>query len=112
MTAVSQEPGDDGYYPSQIVSDSWGYEQTNVDFYRIVKRSGEWLTIRKMTAVETSNGPTSMTGRVVPGDDDPTETAFRRRLRYRDGKPIGFPIKSYGWASLWDGQPEYVTSYG
>lgn len=107
----------DPYQMGAIVSHSWGYEQTNIDFFRIVKRVGDWVTIQKMTAVEKSNGPTSMTGTVVPGEDTDAKP-FRRKLRYGSAtygtanKIIGFPIKSYGWASAWDGQPEHVSHYG
>ena len=51
-------------------------------------------------------------GEVIPSDElDTNEPIIRRKVHTRDGKESGIAIKSYGWASLWDGQPEHFTSY-
>jgi hypothetical protein len=53
-----------------------------------------------------------MRGEVIPSDEpDTSEPIIRRKVHVRDGKESGIAIKSYGWASLWDGQPEHFTSY-
>lgn len=68
----------DPYQPGAIVSDSWGYDQTNIDFYRIIKRKGDWLTLQPLEAVEVSSGPETMTGTVTPGPDKNAKTVRRR----------------------------------
>lgn len=58
-----------------------------------------------------------MSGQQMPGADCEDAKPFRRRLRYGNEKyhtagiAQGFPIRSYGWASIWDGQPEHVSHY-
>ncbi len=112
----------DAYQPGAIVSDSWGYEQTNIDFYRIVKRKGDWVTLQPLETVEVPDDArgrtTAMTGTVTPGSDKDTRT-LRRRLcfgteEWQKGQPIGFAISRYsggGWARIWDGEPEHVSHY-
>lgn len=105
----------DGYVAGGVLAYSWGYDQTNIDFYRIVKRSGEWVWLREMEGIETEDpprepgGPWTMTGRVVAGADQPDAKVFRRKLHKRNGKITGCALRSYGWASLWDGHPMSVS---
>jgi len=110
------------YDVGTIVESSWGYDQTNIDFYRIEKRTGNTLWLLPLTCTR-ANGDGYMTGTAVPGtpkvlgdfevgskgcrwDGQP----IRRILKYRDGKPIGFSIK-HGWADAWNGQPTHWTAY-
>ena len=48
---------------------SWGYDQTNVDFYQVVKRTPKTVTVRQVAAETLSDGPLTMTGkaRAIPG---------------------------------------------
>lgn len=120
---------DDKYQVGAIIDSQWGWEQTNVDFYRIVKRTNAtvWLEPLQSQAVENAEsylGRQSMTGYSVPSDTPKQIGAFevamascrydgkpiRRRLAYRDGKCIGLQIK-HGWASLWDGDAVNWTDY-
>lgn len=115
----------DGYQPGAIISSSWGYDQTNIDFYRIEKRSGEWVTLLPMRNLITEDG--FMSGRTIPFDQpkDPhtdhdvawrnkesaiKNSTFRKKIRFREGKPTGFTIQ-YGWARLWDAEPERCSWY-
>ena len=36
------------FTPGAILVDSWGWDQTNIDFYRITKRSGDFVTVEKL----------------------------------------------------------------
>ena len=114
----------DPYQPGAIVADSWGYDQTNIDFYRIVKRKGDWLTLQPLESVEVSDDEpakgrqATMTGTATHG---PATAArpFRRRMcfgteEWQNGQPIGFAVRNYasgGWARIWNGQPEHVSHY-
>ncbi len=100
------------YEKGAIISFSWGYEQTNIDFFRIIDRKGDWCTLQKLNAARTENSTTSMVGTIVPLDETADEKPIRRKIHRRDGQEIGFAIKRYGWASLWDGEPEHYSSYG
>lgn len=102
------------YEAGTILDYHWGYEQTNVEFFKVLKRKGDWVTVQKMTAIETHDSPTSMTGRVIPGELDASETPLRRKiLRYRDGSPVGIRFANYAaCAQPWDGSPKRVSHYG
>jgi len=91
-----------------ILYGSWGYEQTNVDFFEVVRatKRSVWVEeIGSQTATDAGNGAW-MTDRVVPN------------LEARTGKitqhiVTGDSIKSpkHGTASVWDGTPKYESSY-
>ena len=99
------------YTAGKIISDSWGYDQTNIDFYQIVKRSGSFVTLQAMSETREHNHMT-MTGTTVPQAVKPNARQFRRKVHHnREGQEIGIAINSYGWAKLWDGQPEHFSTY-
>lgn len=103
----------DPFAPGAILYSSWGYDQTNIDFYRVEKHAGDWITLQKLLAVEESDGPGSMTGRVKP--HDPPQligTPFRRKLLEPSSSGAAVKIKSYAFAYPWDGQPKRVSHYG
>lgn len=117
-------------------SSSWGYDQTNVDFYKVVglTKSGKSVRVQKWSSkVVSSTGPQDY---VVPGDGPatyhdwsevpegadfwerkehvkvkpvPVET---KRLRFGGWKGASFTVNSYSAAYLWDGKPEYQTGFG
>lgn len=89
---------------------AWGYEQTNVEFYKIVRRTAKTVTIQQVE-VETEAGDLHhLTYRATP-----TETAkegrepFRRTISRRgDREYVRMP---YGFAEKWNGQPVEGSSY-
>jgi hypothetical protein len=109
----------DGYDVGDIVDESWGYDQTNIDFYRIVKRTAKtiWLE-RRYTIVVEAGGPSG--DKVIPGaamdpEDDwrprGADGLIRRKLHFgRDGKPSGTSVLGHGWAKTWSGKPKYQTN--
>jgi hypothetical protein len=126
---------EDGFQPGAILYSSWGWEQTNIDWYRIVKRSGEWLTLMPIRSATREEGfmaghccPQSIVdahGQHLPVDRDPaidndvawknreaglSSPTFRRKLQLLDGKPSSTTIK-YGFAYLWHGQPVACSWY-
>jgi hypothetical protein len=117
----------DGYQPGAIIYCSWGYDQTNINFYRIEKRSGAFVTLiplRQRDRTETG----FMSGTTMPSDTpkdyakdhDPAwsnkdpqnpKPSFRRKLSIREGHINGLNVFGCGWASLWEGKPMNWTSY-
>ncbi len=111
--AYRRNPAEQIYVPGVIITFSWGYEQTNIDFFKIIERKGDFVTLVPMTSVQV---PRPMdpwaTGHVIPGVVKDGEKPFRRKVhKGRDGREIGIAIRSYGWASKWDGEPENYTAY-
>ena len=99
------------YTAGEIIYNSWGYDQTNIDFYKIIKRKGDFATLQPLEAIEESDGGLTMTGTTIPGNPIPNGKTIRRKVHTRDGQESGIAIQSYGWASLWDGQPKHYSSY-
>jgi len=92
-----------------VLISSWGYDQTNVDFYIVEKgaKVGEFATIRMLQTVTTTEGDT-MTGYSVPGE--PVAKTMRRKVKqYTDLPLVG--INSYAIAKPWDGKPARTSWY-
>ena len=93
-----------------ILVASWGYEQTNIDFYQVVSASGSMATIRKIT------------GRFVGERGRGTDTVFPdpgsfvgapKRARVQKSSHYGYSVKvNDHHAYPWTGRPEHQTSSG
>lgn len=85
---------------------SWGYDQTNIDFYRVEKLIGATMAlVVKVKPIDAGNGKEPwMTGKCIPSDEAVGEP-FRVKLR-----ADGFKVDRNG-AWSWDGTPKNWTSY-
>lgn len=89
-----------------ILKCSWGYDQTNVDFYQVTGlRGARTVELRKIGAV--SHEDLSMQGTCTPRADAFIGQPFTRRV----DEDNGVKINSYSWARLWQGRPERWTAY-
>jgi hypothetical protein len=103
------------YEPGAILEYSWGYDQTNIDYFMVTKRTTSPkgavnLTLVPMTTedvVETG----FMSGRCSPGMPELDAKPVRRKLHQWGGQERGVAIRSYGWCSLWDGSRSNWSSY-
>jgi hypothetical protein len=98
------------YLPGCIIADHWGYEQTNVDFYLITARKGDMVTLQQIGSHDSYHNE-SMTGTVMPNQDEIIGQTFKRKVHKYNGEESGIAIQSYGWARLWTGRPEHYSSY-
>lgn len=60
------------YTEGMIIYNSWGFEQTNIDFYKIVKVKNKTLTLRKISSRPADKQPSKnmvMCAMVVPVDN-------------------------------------------
>jgi hypothetical protein len=89
-----------------ILKSSWGYDQTNIDFFKVVKVVNGWATVRPIgQKIVERTGWASET--VVP-NEEVMGAAFRRKVKnYGSEDYVG--IHSFSAASVWDGQPEYQS---
>jgi hypothetical protein len=101
----------DGYVPGAILAYRWGYEQTNVDYYKILKRTNSTVTVVQVDGVSTPSPDNFMVGTSVPLPEKVIGTPIRRKLIQYGGEIRGIKINSYGWCSLWNGQPCNWTAY-
>jgi hypothetical protein len=86
-----------------VVYSSWGYEQTNVDFYQVVRVvSAKTVEVRQVAKETTETG--FMSGVTVPLKDHflKGSQVLSRRASGASVASIG---RSEGSASKWDGRP-------
>jgi hypothetical protein len=89
-----------------ILVSSWGYDQTNVDFYQVIAVGEKSVKIREIGSktVKSAQGAD-----YVVADKD----AFKGPpLLRRVGKGDSVTIDRSSSAYKWDGQPKYETSFG
>ena len=112
---------------------SWGYDQTNVDFYKIVgvTASGKSVKVQHWSQTRADNSGESFHDSVVPGEKPRKVSDFsnvtpdmdywdRKKAIIEKDAPVtthringnSIKINSYDWAYLWDGKPEYQTAAG
>jgi len=91
-----------------IFYSSWGYEQTNIDWYEVIALVGKSsVKVRKISAVIDHDMHDQ-------GSCSPRAGAFVgpemvKRID-RDGS-VSFKVASYAHAFLWDGKPKRWSSY-
>ncbi|MES2208495.1 MAG: hypothetical protein V4525_17090 [Pseudomonadota bacterium] len=92
---------------NDVLYSSWGYEQTNVDFFQVVRTTAQsvWVKELKQQKVATAD----MSGTTTPLINEFKENAKERMHRVKHGDSIR--IESYTSASLWDGKPVCYSSY-
>lgn len=94
-----------GFQLGHILMSSWGYEQTNVDWYEVTKIiSDRMVEIRPIAAVVDYTG--DMSGTCAPRAGEYIGDAMRLRVSRGSVK-----VSSCARAFLWDGRPRNWSSY-
>lgn len=93
---------------------SWGYDQTNVDYFQVVevKGGGSTVVIRKIGgSLVPDMVPGPMAGYTTPNADQflEREEPMTKRVRFDGNGP--FLSMDYSIARLWDGRPDYRSWY-
>lgn len=88
---------------------SWGYEQTNIDFYEVVEVKGWTATIRKIAERGlASEGCGPFSGRVTAERGRFIGEPEKKIIRLTNsGEP--YLSKEFGWCGLWNGEPKYCS---
>ncbi|WGD37569.1 hypothetical protein [Lysinibacter sp. HNR] len=95
--------------PGTIFYSSWGYEQTNIDFYEVVRVTTKTVTLRPIGASRTET-ISAMSGTVTPKPGEFTGQEFRRTIiNYGDAPMVR--INAIANASLWEGKPLFTSSW-
>jgi hypothetical protein len=90
-----------------ILKSSWGYDQTNIDFYKVVSVKNGWASVAKIGQEIIEDLPAYMGEKVVPFESK-MGAAFRRKIKnFMNEDYVG--INSYQAASVWDGKPQVQT---
>jgi len=114
--------------PGDILYNSWGYDQTNIDFYKVVEVSPSGKTVKILpiyeAVVDGRGGPSE---KVVPSENIKDYDVILKVDRGWDKQPIRKPVRIDTWggevyervalgegysASKWDGEPLHQTGFG
>ena len=95
----------------EILYCSWGYDQTNVDWYEVLAVTKASIKIRKISGRVIESGQGSDKVVPVPGSADPAAKVLTKRVKQYDGR-YNVTISSYSSAYLWDGKPQWQTAAG
>lgn len=80
--------------PGDVFRSSWGYDQTNVDYYQVVSVSGQMATVRAIGCMSEQTG--FMSGESVPAMDQFIGEPFRVKIQKWDIKSEPyFKVASY-----------------
>jgi hypothetical protein len=90
-----------------ILYSSWGYEQTNIDFYEVVKASAKTVTVRKIKSAKTYTG--DMTGKSEPMPGEYVGEEMRRKVLDYSGEFIS--INYCANARPYNGKPKNFSCY-
>lgn len=90
-----------------IYYSSWGYDQTNIDFYQIVGKKGKMSFLVQKIGSKITKHTDWGADYVVPNPDHTRGEPMLKRM-----SEYGFNLNSYSSASPWDGSPKQETSYG
>lgn len=86
-----------------VFCSSWGYDQTNVSFYTVVKATGKQVVLQRIP------------GRFVDGQHvmpDLEATPHGEPLRRKVQDSGSVKISTYEWATPWSGEKQYQTPSG
>lgn len=87
---------------------TWGYDQTNVDFYRVTRATAASVWLEKLGQTVTEQAG-FLAEYVVP-TDTATGEVFRRKAKdYGNGVYVN--VSDYAGASEWNGKPVLQTHY-
>ncbi len=103
------------FQPGAILKDSWGGEQTSIDFYCIIERNGDWVKVLPMEKETVENNPSALTSKVKPVKINYAVAPIRKKMQKHYNEDFGFTFRNYtggGWCRLWNGKPTTETHYG
>ena len=94
-----------------ILVATWGYDQTNADFYQVVGTTPKGVKIRHLKSKIVQQ---NMIGTATPIKGSFDGETKNRRVYYSEAwnteaVDIG---ESRGTARVWNGKPVHITSYG
>lgn len=90
---------------------SWGYDQTNVDFYLVVAKTAARVKVVQIGAIAHNSFHESSVW-VVPNKGIRNGAPTTRTIRSGYQDKAYFSVTSYSSAYRWDGTPRYMTGAG
>lgn len=90
-----------------ILYSSWGYEQTNIDFYQITERKKDFVILQKIGAKKSYDDNFNDRGSCVADPSVKIGEPFRKKI----SKYASINLNTYSWCGLWDGRSLGWSSY-
>lgn len=84
-----------------VLVSSWGYDQTNVDFYVVTKVGPKSATIAPCGKETIINDGVAMTSKVIADATRLGAERFTKRSEKHE----------HGYLQVWDGRPQYCSHY-
>jgi len=107
-------PAADFFKVGDILDYSWGYDQTNAEFYQVLEVKAKSIIIREIASRPVPNSQGFMCQHVIPVRDAflKSERPMVKMVKsYPDSSNKAYVSMEYGSASLWDGTPNYSSWY-
>jgi len=99
------------FVPGSILVSSWGYEQTNIDFYEILERKGDFVTIQEIGSKRNystiSGYEYNDRGSCIADISVKKGLPFRKKISNR----ASLNLESYKHCGIWDKTPMSWSSY-
>ena len=89
-----------------ILYSSWGYEQTNIDFYEILERKNDFVIIQEIGQIRNHDSRGD-SGTCMPDKKIKIGEPFRKKIT----KHASINLESYKYCGLWNGRPLSWSSY-
>lgn len=99
-------PAADHYAVGEVLYDSWGYDQTNVDWYQVTRVKGKSIWLRRV-AENSSDAGNCSSGFTQPRRNEFHGEEIRKTVQ--PGGHVASPLR--GGLYKWDGKPKYCSSY-
>jgi hypothetical protein len=90
---------------------SWGYDQTNIDYYEVIKVSGRMVTLREVQQDRTHTDQLQGYCSPKPGQYRANSKEFKKVVKVSPSDGDLYVSMEYGWCEQWDGQPDGWTAY-
>jgi hypothetical protein len=105
----------DHFEVGDIVYNSWGYEQTNIQYYKVLEMTDHFIKVQELylETVEGSEYSHGMADEVVPSTTFVEGSQpFRLKVKANsDGSAMICNPESFYYFSKWDGRPKYRSWY-
>jgi hypothetical protein len=93
-----------------IFYNSWGWEQTNIDFYQVISTTAKTITLRRIKGCSDDYNSYHMTGSTVAVKDAFCSDELIRKTPYLMGGEWRINFE-YGAGGQWDGKPMDFSCY-
>lgn len=90
-----------------ILYSSWGYEQTNIDFFKVISRKGMNIVMQQIGSKLVNYNGIQMSGQKIADESVLKGEPMNKRIN----KFGTITLNSFSFCGVWDGQPKSFSNY-